>query len=565
MSSHEDEVKDLIRKNSELVQKVQYWKVTAAQREKEKLELTKEINELRLKLSRIRNGGAAQACQLDAALQAASQEALTHLVQASSAVARTMDLVKTFTRERQELDASSPRWSAISGTPTTDRVNRVPPLLIGGQSIQPVVSLSRTLLNTSGSRSINRSPNQNHNVTERAVPMHMLQDVYIPLTRIDAAEVLHNNVEADADSNTFEDSTEDLGLEDSTERVLEDSQNPEIDETETSRRLDVVAEELEPEDDERISPIIPSIRVEDPLEGPSWLLDIQNIQSRRRKSRVNFEPDSTTELDESARVDISAGQSKPNEMERLVVPDARQEFTPTVRRRKRSSSPRAARRTSVNGRVLKVLIAKMSLGESEGISDVSPLKRTMRDRTPPRLSKNKALLRHSSQDSSPSTPPLQEGVLSKRLKDSVSCSPGPTRNDESPSKSRKEDVLAKIVRFDAPSPNGSTDARVIVSESRNDPYGSGEPLDTERVSSRDKKRVTRCETPESRDTQESRRQTENGSQRRDQESLVDSRDSDSCRDARDSDSSSERTEGRARRARKPVTYKEKPLNRKLRR
>lgn len=51
MTSPEDEIKDLREKNNELVQKVQYWKMTAAQRENEKLELMKEINELRLKLS----------------------------------------------------------------------------------------------------------------------------------------------------------------------------------------------------------------------------------------------------------------------------------------------------------------------------------------------------------------------------------------------------------------------------------------------------------------------------------------------------------------------------------
>lgn len=50
MANHEDELKDLKEKNNELVQKVQYWKMTAAQRENEKLELMKEINELRLKV-----------------------------------------------------------------------------------------------------------------------------------------------------------------------------------------------------------------------------------------------------------------------------------------------------------------------------------------------------------------------------------------------------------------------------------------------------------------------------------------------------------------------------------
>lgn len=51
MATLEDELKDLKEKNNELAQKVQYWKMTAAQKDDEKLELMKEINELRLKLS----------------------------------------------------------------------------------------------------------------------------------------------------------------------------------------------------------------------------------------------------------------------------------------------------------------------------------------------------------------------------------------------------------------------------------------------------------------------------------------------------------------------------------
>lgn len=47
----EEELKDLREKNNELVKKVQYWKMTAAQKENEKLDLMKEMNELRLKLS----------------------------------------------------------------------------------------------------------------------------------------------------------------------------------------------------------------------------------------------------------------------------------------------------------------------------------------------------------------------------------------------------------------------------------------------------------------------------------------------------------------------------------
>lgn len=87
----------------------------------------------------------AHARKLDAALQSASEEALSHLVQASSAVARTLELAKTYIQDRQELDTDLPRWSNLSNTPSTDKVNRVPPMMIGGRLMQPVVSLSRTL------------------------------------------------------------------------------------------------------------------------------------------------------------------------------------------------------------------------------------------------------------------------------------------------------------------------------------------------------------------------------------------------------------------------------------
>ncbi|CAG9784720.1 unnamed protein product [Diatraea saccharalis] len=231
MSTPEDEIKDLREKNNELVQKVQYWKMTAAQRENEKLELMKEINELRLKISRMRSGGAAHARKLDAALQTASEEALSHLVQASGAVARTIELAKTYMRDRQELENETPRWTNISGHSNTERVHRVPPMMMGGQSIQPVVSLSRAIFNTSNQRSTSRSPHQNRSITGRAVPMHMLQDVYIPLTRIDANDLPGNNVETE-DTSNVDDSTDDLELE-----------------VNYSGRLDAVAEDLETEDD----------------------------------------------------------------------------------------------------------------------------------------------------------------------------------------------------------------------------------------------------------------------------------------------------------------------------
>lgn len=98
-------------------------------------------------LQRLRSNGNVQASKLDTALQSASEKALAHLVRASGEIARTIDLAKTYMRERKEVEAVSPRWSAISGTPKTEKVQRVFPIMIGGQFIQPVVSLRRTLIN----------------------------------------------------------------------------------------------------------------------------------------------------------------------------------------------------------------------------------------------------------------------------------------------------------------------------------------------------------------------------------------------------------------------------------
>lgn len=101
---------------------------------------------------RLRNTGGFEARKLDTALQQASEKAISHLVKASAEIAKGMEIAKQYIRDRQELDAQSPRWSTLGGTPTTertDKVHRVPPMMMGGQSIQPVVALSRTLLNTS--------------------------------------------------------------------------------------------------------------------------------------------------------------------------------------------------------------------------------------------------------------------------------------------------------------------------------------------------------------------------------------------------------------------------------
>lgn len=50
-SSNDDEGKLLMNQNTELVSKVQFWKMKAAQLESEKLDLIKENNNLRLRIS----------------------------------------------------------------------------------------------------------------------------------------------------------------------------------------------------------------------------------------------------------------------------------------------------------------------------------------------------------------------------------------------------------------------------------------------------------------------------------------------------------------------------------
>ncbi|CAH0603538.1 unnamed protein product [Chrysodeixis includens] len=524
MATLEDEIKDLKEKNNELAQKVQYWKMTAAQKDDEKLGLMKEINELRLKLSRIRNNGTFQATKLDTALQAASEKAISHLVKASAEIAKSMEIAKEYLRERQELDDQSPRWSAIGGTPSaekSDRVHRVPPTLISGQSIQPVVALSRTILNTSNPRTAARSPNQsqNHSITERAVPMHMLQDVYIPLTRIDLS-VYPNQM---AENNTSDDSTEDLGLEDDAGRSDgSDGHISEEDDFENSRnRLDAVSEEeVEPEQTPPSKPILTrgsnvqsSSSQEhpvNPLEGPSWLLDTTPTASKDpTPNGVNLEPDSTTPRtsDATPKTESTVQADSP----------AVRAFSPTVRRRKRTSSPPALatprqphysprpsnRRNSTSSKILKVLVAKLHLDGSEGES--SPPKRV---RSPPQH---------------------------------------------------------PLVAFDAPSPNGATDSRVIVSETRT--------LDTDIEMETDHADISssRCEGRAGQ-RRRGHSQDHRASEREHSRNVShDTRDSSALcgRGSGDSDSSAggadAQSESRARRHRKAVTYKEKPLNRKMRR
>ncbi|XP_059059005.1 uncharacterized protein LOC131852354 [Achroia grisella] len=622
MATLEDENRDLKEKNNELVQKVQYWKMAAAAKEDEKLELMKEINELRLKLSHIRSGGAAEARKLDAALQSASQEALSHLVQASTAVARSIELTKAYMHDRQEIENLMPRWSTISVTPSNERVHRVPPLLMGGQSIQPVVSLSRTVLNTS---LLSRSPNRNRNVTERAVPLHMLQDVYIPLTRIDA-DLPGSNMDTENDVNVAEDSIQDLALDDSMERSLEGAQDmSEENNFEVSRRLEAVTEDLEPETDVLTPPS--RSRVDNPLEGPSWLLDSPSFaksKQRASKSRTNLEPDSTTEFDDGARSDSPACSQRIDQQQQAALCASTMAaacFSPTVRRRKRTASPRGpappppspspspppgpgssplpavprarSRRHTNSGRVLKVLVAKMRLdGDSE--EEPTPAKRATNEGpvTPATPVGAPVTLAHAPSPNGATDAALL--VLEHKVKRErgsgdrrhVSRKPSGGHASHLPTSDEQEHPLGDDDGMAGLMEDHKTDKsglkNTMDDENWYDSIGIGSRVSAElghsrtgstdlghsRTGSTDPghSRTGSTDPGHSRTGTDPGRRAISGDRGQSRAGSVDLGQTRTTSGGHDSDSGSDHhTEGRTRRPRKAVTYKEKPLNRKMRR
>ncbi|XP_045515116.1 uncharacterized protein LOC123708450 [Pieris brassicae] len=328
MSSLEKEVRDLREQNHELVQAVQNWKMVAGEKDKHILKLTKETNDLRIQISILRNKGSTSARKLQSALQIIGETALSHLVQGSNAVAGIMELMKNYMQEREEIELSS-RQSLIDSTPNNERVQRVPPLMLGGKSIQPVVSLSRAML-PSNSLTETQGSNENHNGLVRPLPMRILQEVYIPLTRIDA-DMTPPDIE-----NNHDTSVEDMGLDEESGELSEEDDGANTPRDDRRDELTILLEESE-------ESRTPSIA--DPLEGPSRLLDSPNGPR-----------------DQTAR-----------------------EFTPTIRRRKRISSPRAVEsspiliprhvipRHKTHGRILKVIVAKMRFDDDN--AGVSPPKK----------------------------------------------------------------------------------------------------------------------------------------------------------------------------------------------
>ncbi|CAF4872165.1 unnamed protein product [Pieris macdunnoughi] len=314
MANLEKEVRDLREQNHELVQAVQNWKMVAGEKEKHILKLTKETNDLRIQISILRNKGSACARKLETALQIISETALTHLVQGSNAVASIMELMKNYMIEREEIEISS-RQSLIDTTPNTERVQRVPPLMLGGKSIQPVVSLSRAML-PNNSLTGSQGSNENHSGQVRPLPMRVLQEIYIPLTRIDA-DMTPPDIE-----NNHDTSVEDMGLDEESDESEEEDGGGGGANTPRDDRREELSILLEESEESRTPSIV------DPLEGPSRLLEPPNYNGPS---------------DQSTR-----------------------EFTPTMRRRKRISSPSAAEsspilmprhvipRHKTHGRILKV-------------------------------------------------------------------------------------------------------------------------------------------------------------------------------------------------------------------
>ncbi|CAK1549571.1 unnamed protein product [Leptosia nina] len=483
----------LREKNNELAQEIQHWKMAAADKDSERLSLLKKISQLKLQLSMLRNRGDSRAQQLESAIQLSAESVLSHLVQSSNEVAHIIEVMKGYMQDRREIDSSSPQWTINSRS--SDKVHKVLPTLMGGRSIQPVVSLSRTLPNSNGG--------ETHS-SEMPLPMRALQELYIPLTRIDAAETSQNSYNLD-DSH----STDNLDLNDES-TAPEEEMNDTVSENQETRNLGVVKEE-----DEETQCSSRSSRDENPLEGPSWLLDASPSRSNDNIGR-------------SPRA-----------------------FTPTVRRKNIRPRPEPPcspvliptfmKKNKENGPVLKVLVAKMKLKYEDNNSDVLSLrKRSMEDKVTIKP-------RDSPQSGGDAVPANSKD---SRLPESHNIPQDPSqeyrlyRNDSHEPKRRKppgppamycvpietpNGGTADEIKFDAPSPNGATGRSFIVQDTAQ-PGTSG--LNRFAVSSRDS---------------QARRPSHHSH-------------SDTV-----SDTDSEIPETRSRRPRKNVVYKEKPLNRKMRR
>ncbi|VVD05605.1 unnamed protein product [Leptidea sinapis] len=287
MSILEDKLRNLREQNIELGQELQFWKLTAAEKETEKINAMRDANELRLQLSMSKNKFMSDSRQLVNMLQTTSETVISHLVQSSTVIAELLEAAKTHMKNWEERNITTRKWSY--GSPVSNgKVHRVPPLMLDGRSLQPVVSLSRTLL-TNNNRTESSSLNSSR-LVPRAVPMHLLQDVYIPLTRIDVSDLQNNEDEDDSTSNTSNNS-------------LQDEQDGDEEEGNVSPILN---------NEENVNNSTP----EDPLEGPSWLLDQPTTNGQKSKQNS---PADDSEEDDSEKEDPIENQVGSHDHEQTVT------------------------------------------------------------------------------------------------------------------------------------------------------------------------------------------------------------------------------------------------------
>lgn len=486
--------------NSELVRTVQNLKITARQREDERLDLLKELNYLKFKLCRLESGGASQVQALERVIQHTIEGAVTHMVQASEAVTGLLVVVKDYLKDSHELGTKAPRWSNLSSPRTCEKAKgKVRPLSYGGRNIQPFVSLNRVTINN------NNNPVSAHNrertSTERApMPIHVLQDLYIPLMRIDAASFLQNNEE------TVEgDSGEELGLPDDANNMDDDLSNMSDDDVEEQRGLDHIEEVDELQGD--LSRMSRSIV--DPLEGPSSLLDASYNVSLVPISTQTSEPDSTTS---------NLNQSPAETLSDSKLPS--HSFSPTVRRRKRTSSPPS-----------NIVSSPTLISEYSG--------RTVTRRCGVSMPKRSSIIEFDDEEDAggsgepkSSTP---NEIYAVRVKEKSVPTSESERETTKPktkaSRSRTSatpvEVVNKVRKISAPKKSVAESDNVSESQSISDMSAhSSNTEETKRRSSRSLNKST--------DSMESSQDEESG-------------------------------RPRSRRSRKQVTYKEAPLNRKMRR
>lgn len=362
----EKQIIDLREKNSVLAQKVQYWRSVAAQKDREKLDCMKEINELRIQISKYRKNGLGLEKKFESAVNELGANSLTRLVEVSGFIAQIINLTDIHKKEREDLQNDQ---LSTKVKKSVNKIRRVEPM-IGGLSIKPFVALRRAVINSThvAAPAADEDPtlsDESSNEDAESEPsdnLPLLQELYVPLHRIDvdprqpalnslndarSVPLSPSNVEYEEDLP--------LNLEQIEEEITEGNQGQ--DERSNDVSDDVAFFELhrveeQPVEnnhviiDSNISNWNPQVLLErslnnaainnstprrsqtevDPLEGPSWLLDLNN--SVRSSNSPTFNsgtniisnflnpescesmqiPDSTTSV-QDAQVNISQSSS----------------------------------------------------------------------------------------------------------------------------------------------------------------------------------------------------------------------------------------------------------------